>query len=202
MTASVHAGMSAFTHEQKWRGRGEEEVGEEGEECLCIQRKMVVGGWAFKFCDICSLQLECVYFYTASHKQRARLAPLVNVPAYNSKANEIFTARQQEWGEKWGQRREEKNDMIICDKNMHKCLALVHIKLSFWWKRGLRNKQLIIKRPGKLLRSPYVYVSKNAYMKNVQKVITLSGNGDGTWRCAISTMDPHQRPLNGGPNAR
>lgn len=64
--------------------------------------------WAFKFCDICSLQLECVYFYTASHKQRARLAPLVNVPAYNSKANEIFTATQQEWGEKRGQRRRKR----------------------------------------------------------------------------------------------
>lgn len=37
-----------------------------------------------KFCDICSLQLECVYFYTASHKQGARLAPLVNVPARQS----------------------------------------------------------------------------------------------------------------------
>lgn len=61
-----------------------------------------VGGWGgrvstFKFCDICSLQLECVYFYTASHKQRAQLAPLVNVPAhYNSKANEILTGRQKE----------------------------------------------------------------------------------------------------------
>lgn len=108
MTARVHAGMCAFTHEQKWRGGGEEEVGEEDEECLCIWRRMsrgVEGWWAFKFCDICSLQLECVYFYTASHKQRAGLAPLVNVPAYNSKANEIFTARQQEWGEKRGQRR-------------------------------------------------------------------------------------------------
>lgn len=55
------------------------------------------GGYAFKFCDICSLQLECVYFYTASHKQRVRLAPLVNVPAHNrGRANEIFTGRQKE----------------------------------------------------------------------------------------------------------
>lgn len=73
----------------------------------------------FKFCDICSLQLECVYFYTASHKQGARLAPLVNVPArYDGKANEIFTGRQKGWGEERGQRGgKRKNDKIICDKN-------------------------------------------------------------------------------------
>ena len=56
--------------------------------CVCV--------CTFKFCDICSLQLECVYFYTASHKQRARLAPLVNVPArYDGEANEILN-RQTE----------------------------------------------------------------------------------------------------------
>lgn len=54
-------------------------------------------GSTFKFCDICSLQQECVYFYTASHKQRARLAPLVNVPAcYSGTANEILTAARKE----------------------------------------------------------------------------------------------------------
>lgn len=46
---------------------------EEGEVCLCVlRRRREVGGGVgctFKFCDICSLQLECVYFYTASHKQ-------------------------------------------------------------------------------------------------------------------------------------
>lgn len=69
-----------------------------------VEEGVGVGG-AFKFCDICSLQLECVYFYTASHKQRARLAPLVNVPARcDSKANEIFTGRQKRWGERRGQR--------------------------------------------------------------------------------------------------
>lgn len=49
------------------------------------------GGCTFKFCDICSLQLECVYFYTASHKPRARLALLVNVTALDGAANEILT---------------------------------------------------------------------------------------------------------------
>lgn len=85
-------------------------------------------GCAFKFCDICSLQLECVYFYTASHKQRARLAPLVNVPArYNSKANEIFTIRRKDWGEKRGQReRKRENDKIICDKNTHSVCTQAH----------------------------------------------------------------------------
>jgi len=72
-----------------------EEVGEKGEVCLCVWRRR--GVCTFKFCDICSLQLECVYFYTASHKQRARLAPLVNVPAlYHGRANEILTGRKNE----------------------------------------------------------------------------------------------------------
>lgn len=83
-------------------------MGEEGEVCVEVEEEEDVlkgGGCTFKFCDICSLQLECVYFYTASHKQRARLAPLVNVPArYDSRANEIFTGRQKEWGEERGQR--------------------------------------------------------------------------------------------------
>lgn len=92
-------------------------------------------GCAFKFCDICSLQLECVYFYTARHKQGARLAPLVNVPAhYDGKANEIFTGRQIEWGEKRGQReRKRENDKIICDKNMRTMSALTHtVSIPFW----------------------------------------------------------------------
>lgn len=90
-------------------------------------------GCAFKFCDICSLQLECVYFYTASHKQRARLAPLVNVPArYNGKANEIFTDGRKERGEKRGQReRKRKNDKIICDKNTRTVSALTHTTSPF-----------------------------------------------------------------------
>lgn len=142
--------MCAFTHEQKWRGGGEGEVGEEDEECLCIWRRMSrgeAGWWAFKFCDICSLQLECVYFYTASHKQRAGLAPLVNVPAYNSKANEIFTARQQEWGEKRGQRRRkgekwhdnmwQKYAEVSCT-HAHKVVVPV---------KDRRSKELMIKRP-------------------------------------------------------
>lgn len=142
--------MCAFTHEQKWRGGGGEEVGEEDEECLCIWRRMSrgeAGWWAFKFCDICSLQLECVYFYTASHKQRAGLAPLVNVPAYNSKANEIFTARQQEWGEKRGQRRRkggkwhdnmwQKYAEVSCT-HAHKVVVPV---------KDRRSKELMIKRP-------------------------------------------------------
>lgn len=78
-------------------------MGEEGEVCVGVEEEeedVLRGGCTFKFCDICSLQLECVYFYTASHKQRARLAPLVNVPArYDGRANEIFTGRQKEWGE-------------------------------------------------------------------------------------------------------
>lgn len=66
--------------------------------CVEEEEEEVAGGvGTFKFCDICSLQLECVYFYTASHKQGAQLAPLVNVPArHDSKANEILTGRQKE----------------------------------------------------------------------------------------------------------
>ncbi len=91
---------------------------------VCVEEEEE-GLRTFKFCDICSLQLECVYFYTASHKQRARLAPLVNVPArYDGKANEILTGRQKEWGEERGQReRKRKNDKITCDKNAYtQCL--------------------------------------------------------------------------------
>lgn len=100
--------------------KNEEERWERRVKCVCVWRRSG-GGCTFKFCDICSLQLECVYFYTASHKQRARLAPLVNVPTrYDSKANEIFTRRLKEWGEERGQRgRRRKNDKIICDKNVH-----------------------------------------------------------------------------------
>ena len=107
----LHACMCAFTREQEWRrmrrrrgGRGGWSVcgGGGGGGGGCAGG---VGGCTFKFCDICSLQLECVYFYTASHKQRARLAPLVNVPTrYDGRANEIFTGRQKEWGEERGQR--------------------------------------------------------------------------------------------------
>ncbi len=97
----------------------EEEEEERRVKCVCVCGGGVEG-CTFKFCDICSLQLECVYFYTASHKQRARLAPLVNVPTrYDSTANEIFTSRLKEWGEERGQRgRRKKNDKIICDKNV------------------------------------------------------------------------------------
>lgn len=83
----------------------EEEDGGEGEE----REEEEERGGTFKFCDICSLQLECVYFYTASHKQRARLAPLVNVPArYDGKADEIFTGRQRERGERTKEGKERK----------------------------------------------------------------------------------------------
>lgn len=36
--------------------------GEEGEPASCC---------ALKFCDICSLQLECVYFYTAQPQAKS-----------------------------------------------------------------------------------------------------------------------------------
>lgn len=125
VTASVHA-CSVPLRVSK---NGEVE---EGEVCLCVEEEE---GCAFKFCDICSLQLECVYFYTASHKQRARLAPLVNVPArYNSNANEIFTIRRKDWGEKRGQReRKRESDKIICDKNTHAVSVLKHTKFPLWF---------------------------------------------------------------------
>lgn len=79
---------------------------------VCVEEEEE-DGCAFKFCDICSLQLECVYFYTASHKQRARLAPLVNVPARHGEgeANEIFTGTQN-GGEKRVQRERKGTKMI------------------------------------------------------------------------------------------
>lgn len=65
-------------------------------------------------------------FIQRSHKQRARLAPLVNVPArYDGTANEIFSCRWREVGTKKGGGAggvgvvEEKKDKIICDKNLN-----------------------------------------------------------------------------------
>lgn len=89
----------------------EEEVGERLDcVCVCVEKEEEEeggGAFTFKFCDICSLQLECVYFYTASHKQGAQLAPLVNVPAlYNGKANEILTGKHTE--ERTKREKEEK----------------------------------------------------------------------------------------------
>lgn len=45
-------------------------------KCVCVWgggelEKEEEEGCTLKFCDICSLQLECVYFYTASHKHNS-----------------------------------------------------------------------------------------------------------------------------------